>query len=1025
MKLSDLAIRRSITTIMAVLLVVLLGLISFNRLNLDLLPNINFPGAAVITEYPGVGPEEVETLVTRPLENALSTVTNLKSINSISSPGQSVIILEFNWGTDMDFAMLDMREKADLVSSYLPDEVEKPMMFKFDPSLMPILQLGVTGNFNLVELKKKVEEEVIPRLERLEGVASVDLVGGRDREILIELDKTKMDNYGISFSAVSQSLMMENLNLSGGEIERGKKVLLIKTTGKFKNVEDIRQILIPYGNSGGLVKLKEIGTVKDTFKEMKSIARVNKRPSIGLLVQKQTDSNTVKVTNRVKSEINELEKELKGNITITPISDQAKYIEKSIGNVLRNAVIGGLMAVIILFVFLRNIRSTIIIATAIPISIITTFSMIYFGGLTLNIISLGGLALGVGMLVDNSIVVLENIYRLRQEGLGRIEAASSGSQEVGKAILASTLTTIIVFLPVVFVEGLASQLFKELALTISFSLIASLLVALSLIPMLSSKMLGIEGSKLQRGSVGRVKKFYISTLDWSLGHRWVIITILIIAIIVTGLLIPGLGSEFLPEADQGEFSIRVTLPVGTVLEETDSIIQKIEEEVIKIPEVSTVFTNIGVSGDMNSQVSPEVGSVLVRLVDLGQRDRSTVDIMEELRNRLIFPDVQLNIQAENGFMGATGGKPVVIRIKGDNLKMLEKLADQVADQISRVEGIREVEDSFEEGRPEVNVVVDRSLAAKFGLRNSMVASAVRTAIRGDVVTRYEVDGDEYDIRIKLKGDDSKDLNQLRNLTIPTAGGGGVPLYRIADFVTTKGPKEILRDNQVRYAEVSASLYQTDLGTAMESIKKRLDSKLVLPTGYEVKYGGQFQDLQESFASLFFAFLLALVLVYMVMASQFESLIYPFIIMFTVPMALIGAVIGLIITGKNLSVPAIIGVITLSGIVVNNAIVLVDYINTLRDRGKPVQDAILEAGPVRLRPIMMTALTTILGLIPLALGIGEGSELQAPLAIVIISGLIFSTFLTLYVVPVLYSLFTGFRNWFMGKLFKKRNLERGF
>ncbi len=1019
MKISDFSIKRKITTIMIVLLVVLLGFISLSRLRIDLLPTINFPGAAIITEYSGVSPEEVESLVTRPLENAISTVTNIKAINSTSNSGQSVIVAEFNWGTDMDFAALDMREKIDMVSGFLPDDAGEPIIFQFDPSMIPIVQYGVSNGKDLAELKREVEEDVIPELERLEGVASVTLVGGLDKQILIELDQNKMDNYGISFSTVTRNLMMENLNLTGGEVIRGNKELLVRTTGKFKGVDEIRKILMPNATNRGYVKLEDIATVKDTYKEVQTMARVNSNPSIGLTVQKQTDANTVKVANRVKDQIKYIKNKVNGGLNFVAVADQSEYIEKSIFNVRNNAIIGGILAVIILFLFLRNIRSTLIIALAIPISIITTFLLIYFNGLTINIISLGGLALGIGMVVDNSIVVLENIYRFRQQGLSRIDAASKGSDEVGMAIAASTFTTIMVFLPVVFVEGLASQLFKELALTVSFSLFASLLVALTLVPMLSSRILKVSKKhKEMKEREGFIKKFYKKSLRWSLNHRLFVVIFLIVSFAGSIALVPMVGTEFLPSFDQGEFTISYNLPVGTVLEETADVAYEIEEEVRNIPEVDIIYSSIGVGGQMNTQMSPEAGSILVRLVELSARERSTSEVMEELRNKINIPGTQVNITTNSGFFGPGGGKPIAIKVKGDNLDTLERLAAEIGNEMKQVKGVREVEDSFAEGRPEFLIEVDRSLAARLGLRVTQIATSVKTAISGDVATTYEVGGEEYDVKVRLQEDDRQNIEQIKNLNLISVTGAKVPLTRVAEFEYDTGPKEILRDNQVRYAEITASLYQMDLGTAVNNIKERINENVNLPDGYEVKYTGQFQDLQESFTSLGLAFLLSLVLVYMVMASQFESLIHPFVIMFTVPMALIGVIIGIFVTGNSLSVPAIIGVITLAGIVVNNAIVLVDYINTLRKQGKNKFEAIMEAGPVRLRPIMMTALTTVLGLFPLALGIGEGSELEAPIAIVIISGLLFSTLLTLYIIPVMYSILTGLSVWFKRKLGKE-------
>ncbi|AZR72700.1 multidrug ABC transporter [Anoxybacter fermentans] len=1021
MKISDLSIKRPVTTIMMVFLVILLGLISLGRINLDLFPNLNFPVAAVITEYQGVGPHEIETMVTRPIENALATVTNIKSISSISRAGQSLVIVEFNWGVDMDFAALEMREKVDMIKRFLPDDVENPLIVKFDPSMFPILQIGISGEEDLVSLKKTVEDKIVPRLERLEGVASVELTGGLNREILIEIDQTKLNNYGISLATVTQTLMMENMNLSGGQIVWGQRELLVRTTGKFKSIDEIKKILLP--TSTGFVALEDIAHIKDTYKEVQNLARLDGKPSIGLTIQKQTDANTVKVSNLVKEELKKIKAELGDKLEIAFLMDQSDFIKRSIGNVRTNAIVGGVLAVLVLLLFLRNIRSTIIIATAIPVSVITTFSLIYFGGLTLNMMTLGGLALGIGMLVDNAIVVLENIYRLRQEGLGRIEAASLGSREVGMAIVASTLTTAIVFLPVIFVKGIASELFKELALTITFSLLASLVVALTLIPMLSAKILKVSkrvASSYENGKVysGWIQEKYRKSLDWCLSHRLSVIILLIVLLLGSLALFPKIGAEFMPEMDEGEFTITARLPRGTVLEQTNQVVEEIEEQVMRIPEVETIFTNVGSAGQIISESSPEVGKVMVRLKNLKARKRSTAEIIEELRQNLRIPDTEISIEARSAYVGGENEAPISIKVKGNDLKVLEDLAVKISQEIAQIPGVREVKDSISKGRPELQIEIDRVKAAKFGLRVTQIASAIKTAIRGDIATRYEVDGQEYDVRVRLKEENRKSLSHIKNLLIPSPLGAKVPLSRIATFEISQGPKVINRENQVRYVEITADIYNADLRSVMKEIQRRLKENIQLPDQYEIEYSGQFEEMVESFKSLVFALLLAIVLVYMVMASQFESLLHPFIIMFTVPMAVIGVILGLFITGHRFSVPSIIGLIMLAGIVVNNAIVLVDYINNLRRKGLELREAILKAGPIRLRPILMTALTTILGLLPLALGIGEGAEAQAPMAVVVIGGLSCATFLTLYVVPVLYSLFEEMGNK-VRRLFKKQ------
>lgn len=1011
MKLSDIAIKRPVTTTMMVLLVVLLGIIAFNMVNIDLFPNITYPAAVVITDYEGVGPEEIETMVTRPIEGAIATVTNINNLTSTSSAGGSMVIAEFNWGTDMDMASMDMREKIDMIEGYLPDEVNDPMIVKFDPSMMPVMQLGVAADLDLVKLKSIMEDDFIPRLERLEGVAQVSLIGGKEREILITLDQSKLNNYNLDFSSITNTLMMGNLNISGGDINRGSSVLLVRVTGKFRNLDEISKILIP--TAFGTVSLEDIAEVEDTYKKMNSLSRLNGENSIGLMIQKQTDSNTVSVSNRVDGEIDKIIAEMDYDLRVVPIMDQAKFIKKSIGNVGRNALIGGFLAIFILFLFLRNYRSTVIIATAIPVSVITTFMLIYFGNLTLNMMTLGGLALGVGMLVDNSIVVLENIYRYRLEGYNRIEAAKKGSQEVGMAIVASTLTTVVVFLPIVFMGGMAAELFQELALTVTFSLLASLIVSLTLIPVMSSKILKVnekEKQKMHKKDIlDKIKDKYKTTLVWSLDHRKLLIFLSIVVFIGSIALYPFIGAEFIPSMDQGQFTISVEMPKGTNLEETNRVTTLVEEKVLALPEVDSLLVNIGSAGDVMGSSSSDVSSLIVLLKRPSERKKTTNEVMEELRRDILIPDTEISMAAAD-MMGAgiMGGSPISIKVSGDDLAVLEEMAVKVKEQLAEVEGVREIEDSISEGRPELQIRINRSLAAKFGLRSAQIGSAVKTAISGTIATRYEVAGEEIDIRVKLASNDISSTQQIKDLLIPSPTGARVPLNRIADFSVEQGPREILRKNQVRYAQVTADIYGTNLGQVMPLIRERIDQNLSIPDGYQVEYGGEYKEMQDAFINLVYALLLAIVLVYMVMASQFESLIHPFIVMFTVPMAAIGVMLGLFITGHNFSVVSIIGVVMLAGIVVNNAIVLIDYVNTLRSKGSTIREALLEAAPIRLRPILMTTLTTILALFPLALGFGEGSEVQAPMAVVVIGGLTVSTLLTLYLLPVLYSLISGVR-----------------
>lgn len=1018
MKLYEVSIRRPVTVFMCVLMVLVLGGVSLLRLPIDLMPQMNFPIAIVITSYPGVGPQEIESIVSKNIENAIATVNNIKTIQSQSSEGQSIVIAEFNSGTDMDFATLQMREKIDLIKKFFPDDVEAPIVIKMDPNMIPAVVLGVSNGKDEAELKRFVEDKLKAGIESIDGVASVSVTGGKTEEIKVNINSQKLSGYGLSFNKIITALQSENLNQPGGTVEYGDKNLLVRSTGEFKSLDQIRNIPIVLP-AGSVVYLRDLAEIKEGYKSGDTYNRMNGKTSIGLTVQKQTNANTVKVVNLVKKEIENIQKE-NPDIKINLVFDQGQYVEKSISNVAQSAVIGAILAVLILFIFLKNIRTTLIIGTAIPISIIATFVMIYFSGITLNLVSLGGLALGVGMLVDNAIVVMENIYRYRSEGHSRVEAALMGTQEVGSAILASTLTTIVVFLPIVFTEGITSEIFKQMALTVTFSLIASLIVALTLIPMLSSKFLKLvkyhEASKNKRlnkildkwdDTLNNVDNFYRRVLGWVLIHRTKTILIVLSVFVGSLLLIPLVGTEFFPKMDQGQFTVDIKLPEGNLIKNTDEITREVEQILSNVPEIEKVFVTVGSSGNnmMISGSTSNKANMNITLKPLSERKRSTAQVVDEIRKKVSLisgADIKIN-EVSSTFGGISSSAPVSINIFGPDLDKLSEIAGNVEGIIKNIKGVRQAKTSMAEGRPEAQIYVDRDRAAYYGLGTVQIAGLVRTAVEGKVATTYKVDGNEIDVRVGFLEEQEKTYTQLKDIKILTPMGVEVPLIEIADIKIEKGPITITREGQERYVTVSSDVFGRDIGSVNRDIDESIN-KISLPPGYSIEYGGEQKQMMEAFSSLILALLLAVVLVYMVMAAQFESLLHPFIIMFSIPLAYTGSAIGLVLTGRSLSVPAFIGVIMLAGIVVNNAIVLVDYINTLRRRGMEIHEAILKAGPTRLRPILMTTLTTILGLFPLALGIGEGAEAQAPMATVVIGGLTTSAILTLVVVPVIYTLF---------------------
>ncbi|SET37130.1 hydrophobic/amphiphilic exporter-1, HAE1 family [Natronincola peptidivorans] len=1022
MNLSKLAVNRPVSIVMLMLIIVLLGTVSLSRLPLDLLPEIEVPVAIVNTSYSGVGPQEMENLITRPIEGAVATVSNIESVNSISSQGSSIVIAQFDFGTDMDFVALEMREKVDMIKGMLPDGASEPMVMKIDPNATPIIQLSVTNSGDLAALQTLAEDTMKSRFERLEGVASVDISGGYTNQVQVKVNQQSLDAYGLNIGQLAQLIGASNLNLPGGTVNRGEEELAIRTMGEFRSIEEIQEMPITLP-TGGIIKLQDIAEVVMEPDEINTISRANGQDSINMSIQKQSGTNTVQVANLIHREIERLQEDYP-HIEITSVFDQSIFINEAIENVFKNAVFGALLAIAILYLFLRNIRTTLIIGTSIPLSVIATFILLYFNDITLNLMTLGGLALGVGMLVDNAIVVLENIYRLRTEGLSRRDAAISGASEVAMAVTASTLTTIAVFIPIVFVGGITSTIFRELALTVTLSLLASLLVSLTLIPMLSSKILRVSHAKGQRKE-GKVKRFdfvynsfdriftsvenrYKKILNWGLGHRKTTVLIAILVFLGSMMSVFVVGAEFFPAVDEGEVSVRVSLPAGSQLYQTNEVLLEVEELIASVEETDIVFSSI-TGGGMGAMMGGGAnrGTVTVALTPLSERRRSSKEIADEIRMLIRdIPGAEFRVTESANMMMGLGGDPINISIKGDSLERLEEIAEDFKRLAESVDGTREINTSFSEGNPEVQVTIDKYRAATYGLTTSQIANNIRNAASGITATRYTYDGNEIDVVIKGDSQVTESIKNLEQIGVATATGGIVPLKEVADISVERGPIRINREGQQRVVTVSGQIGDRDLRSVTADIDALLKN-YNLPQGYFYEFGGQNQELNDAIADLMLALVLAVALIYMVLAAQFESLLHPFTIILSVPLAFSGGLLGLFITNRSISVPAMIGVIMLAGIVVNNAIVLVDYINTLRAAGKDRREAILSAGPIRLRPILMTTLTTALGLLPLAIGIGEGAEVQAPMATVVIGGLLLSTLLTLVLIPVVYTLVDDF------------------
>ena len=1017
--LARFSVKKPVTITMLILIVIVIGIVSFSKLQIDLLPQMELPYVMVQTSYQGAGPEEIENIISRPLEQTLSTVENIEGIMSISSEGNSLVLMEFAFNTDMDEIMLQIRERVDVIKGFLPEGTSSPLALKLDPNALPIVQLAVSSKVDLYTTQKIAEDVIAPRFERIEGTASASVTGGLEQEVEVMLKEEIIKGYNLSSSYVSQILMAENLNMPGGTVKKGNNELTVRTMGEFKTVEEIKNLTIPL-TRGGTVRLQDIADVNLKSKDQSSITKLNGKEVVQISIMKQSDANTVNVASSIDKEIEKLKTEYP-DLEFVTVFNQADYINLAIDNLIRTATIGGILAIIILLIFLRSFKTTLVIAISIPFSIITTFVILFFFGITLNMMTIGAFALAVGMLVDNSIVVLENIYRNRSLGMDRITASVDGTNEVSMAVTASSLTTIAVFIPIVFTGGLASILFKDFALTITIALLSSLVIALTLVPMLSSKLISVknlESEEAQEKKHGPLVVFYKKILSFSLRHRLITILISIALFVVSVLMVTSVGAEFFPATDEGMINISATLPSGSEIEEIDALLKEIQDTIIEIPEIEIAFTSAG-GGDMYGMGGSSTGTITVLLKNLDERERSAKQISDELRAMTKdIPGAEISVAESSTMMMGMSAGAISISIKGDDIDTLKTIGDDFKKIIAKVEGTREVTTSYEDGIPQVQIIADRGIASQYGLTTAQIGNSVLNTLSGSNVTKFKVNGDEIDI--VLKGDNvyGESISYLEMLPVETPMGSSIPLSEVAEIRVEKGPISIQRENQVRVMTVSGSVVGRDVQSASLEIEELL-KEYEMPFGYSYIFGGEIEQIQETFTDLFLVMLMAIALVYMIIAAQFESLIQPLSIMFSVPLALSGGFIGLFIAGLPLNVIGIIGLIILVGIVVNNAIVLVDYINNRRRRGEDRNAAIMKAGPIRIRPIMMTALTTILGLVPMSFGIGEGAELTQSMGVVVIGGLTLSTVLTLVIVPVMYTIFDDIADFFKRKFTKSK------
>jgi HAE1 family hydrophobic/amphiphilic exporter-1 len=1109
--LVEFSTRRRVTVAMATLTFVLFGLIALSELKVNLLPDLSYPTLTVRTEYTGAAPAEIETLISEPVEEAVGVVKGLRKLKSVSRTGQSDVVLEFAWGTDMDQASLEVRDKMEVVQ--LPLEVEPPVLLRFNPSTEPIMRLVLSTKDaseadsirRLTELRRYADDDLKKKLEPVDGVAAVKVGGGLEDEIQVDIDQQKLAQLNLPIDTVIQRLQQENVNISGGRLEEGTQRYLVRTVNQFASVEEMREMLVATQSASGSdnsaaeemlrvaaasgdaaamaaasraqsastggsvvaggkpVRLKDVAQVRQGFKEREAIIRLGGREAVELAIYKEGDANTVSTADAVTQRLEQIREQMPADIELTVIDDQSQFIRHAISDVKMDAVIGGALAVLIIFLFLRDGWSTFVISLSLPVSIIATFFFMDQFGLSLNVMSLGGLALATGLVVDDSIVVLESIAKARERGLGVLEAAIVGTREVSMAVVASTLTTIAVFLPLVFVQGIAGQLFRDQALTVALAIGMSLVVSMTLIPMLSalkgrppnafpeepphpqwqprakwlrpvasgkrglgwllrSLFYGIawgairawrgaatvigpvmrKFSDLAMAPYARAERGYLRLLPGALQRPALVLGLAAAAFVSTLLLVPLLGADLIPQLAQDRFEMTVKLPPGTPLRDTDALVKDLQVAHGKDEGIRALY---GVSGsgtrlDANPTESGEnIGKLTVVMEGGGSRELETAET-EKLRTSMRnHPGAQVDFARPELF---SFSPPLEIELQGQDLEGIRRAGQQLAAMLRKNPHYADVSSTVEEGFPEIQIRFDQDRAGALGLTTRQIADVVVKKVRGDVATRYSFRDRKIDVLVRAREIDRASIEDIRRMIVNPGSGSPVTLESVADVVATTGPSEIHRADQVRVAVVSANLRDIDLGGAVAEVRDMVQER---PLGADVRMhiGGQGEELQQSINSLLFAFGLAVFMVYLVMASQFESLLHPFVILFTIPLALVGAVLALFVTRSPVSVVVFIGLILLVGLVVKNAIILIDKVNQLRESGTPKREALVEGARSRLRPIMMTTLCTLFGFLPLALALGEGAEVRSPMAITVIGGLLISTLLTLVVIPVVYDL----------------------
>lgn len=1031
MSIIDLSVRKPVAMTMLLMIVMMFGLYSCFQLPVDFLPDIENPILTVSTDYDGAGPEEIENSVTRPLEQYLSTVENIDNISSSSKEGNSTVQLEFKWGTDLDTAMFNVREKIDLARDSLPDDAKSPIIYKFSTDMIPVMGFYMGGIDDLATAYDIANNQIKKALEQVPGVGQVEVSGGILTEVHIELIQNRLQAYSLDAEKVRKIVAANDISASGGSVYQGSMKYGIRTDGELKTLLDIRNIVVEYRN-GTPILLSDIAEVSYGGNDDNSIFYANGEPAVSFTVTKSSGANTVKVAEAILKRLESLKSSLPPSVQLTEMFNTAQNIIDSQKSVSSAAFSGAVFAMLVLFFYLWNWRALAVIGLSIPTSIITTFVVMFLMGTSLNIISMSGLALGVGMMVDSSIVVLENIFRHRSEGEGRYNASINGAKEVTLAITASTFTTIAVFLPIFLTPGFIAQLFRDLAITVVISLLSSLVISITLVPMLCSLL--IKDSDLEDASfedsqenevltqyqrehmrwndriLHDIDVFYKHVLEWCVAHKKLIVYGSTAGVLITlTLSVVMVAKEYMPVNDDGRFEFTLTYPPGTRVNYNDSMTTEIVRrlpEVIGEENLESIGAQVKSSRGFFGSTDEFKSKVTVKLVPVADRSEGINDIVTRVRRLLEQYPVKNYIRVGGGMSGGSGGEPIELEVRGDDLEITQKLADQIITVMNGIDGIENPRLTDDEGLPEIVLKPNRIALAREGLSATDLFNTIRTAFGGRVATTILGNsGDDIDVLVKVRDEDRVSIDALLNLNIPTSGGKNVSFKNLVTSVIATGPAQIRRKDSTRYIQIKSStsgIFEKDVTGAVDKIREEIGKNLFVPAGVQLVFTGDYEDTQESMLGLAGAFLIAIFIVYALMAAQFESYIAPFVIMASVPFGALGAILALFVSGRSLNVISAAGIVVLVGIVINNGIVLIDYMNQLLAKRTPVDEAAIQAGVRRIRPVFMTTLTTILGLIPMALGIGEGGDTYAPLATSILGGLIVSTLFTLLIVPTAYA-----------------------